>query len=380
MPLGAPTSDIAKAAVGFEPIAFSDLDGWDDDDHASAFAAFVRSAGRVLAAAEGLAKATKTTGPSRPLLAACEAALRLGGGPLSLGDAKAFFEARFQPHRVVHGGAAGLLTGYYEPVVDGSSVPGGPYGIPVYRRPPDLINLVAESERGAMAHALTHARETAAGTEPYATRSEIELGALAGKGLELVWLKDAVDCFFMHIQGSGRVRLPDGELIRITYDGKNGHPYTSIGRYLIDAGVFPAERMSLDALKEWLRADPERAREVMWENASFVFFRELNGAEAESALGALEIPLSPGRSLAVDTAFHVLGTPIYVTAPSILHAPDQPRGFRRLMIAQDVGSAIRGPERGDIYFGSGDEAYAAASITKHGGSFFALLPRAATAS
>jgi membrane-bound lytic murein transglycosylase A len=267
------------------------------------------------------------------------------------------------------------LTGYYEPLLEGSRTPSGAFDIPIYRRPPDLVNLVAESERGALAHALTHARKTSTGTEPYAVRSEIETGALQGQGLELLWLKDPVDAFFMHIQGSGRIRFPDGRMIRITYDGKNGHPYTSIGRFLIDAGVLSAEKMSLDALKDWLKADADRGRKAMWQNASFVFFREIEEDGADSPLGVLEIPLSTGRSLAVDTNFHTIGTPIYVSSPSLTHAPGQPAGFRRLMIAQDVGSAIRGPERGDIYFGSGDEAGKLAGITKHPGTFFALLPR-----
>jgi membrane-bound lytic murein transglycosylase A len=225
-----------------------------------------------------------------------------------------------------------------------------------------------------MAHALTHARRTSNGVEPYATREDIERGALVGLGLELVWLADAVDCFFMHVQGSGRIRFEDGSSARITYDGKNGHPYTSIGRYLIDLGHFSADAMSLDALKLWLSVDEERGRHAMWQNKSFVFFRELAGNEAESPLGALSIPLSEGRSLAVDTAFHALGTPIYVAAPSLTHATPA-NGFHRLMIANDVGSAIRGPERGDIYFGSGPEAGALAGITKHRGWFFVLLPR-----
>jgi membrane-bound lytic murein transglycosylase A len=133
--------------------------------------------------------------------------------------------------------------------------------------------------------------------------------------------------------------------------------------------------MSLDALKDWLKADADRGRKAMWQNASFVFFREIEEDGADSPLGVLEIPLSTGRSLAVDTNFHTIGTPIYVSSPSLTHAPGQPAGFRRLMIAQDVGSAIRGPERGDIYFGSGDEAGKLAGITKHPGTFFALLPR-----
>jgi membrane-bound lytic murein transglycosylase A len=163
-------------------------------------------------------------------------------------------------------------------------------------------------------------------------------------------------------------------MVRVTYNGKNGHPYTSIGRYLIDAGLFPADQMSLDALKVWLKADADRGRDVMRQNKSYVFFRELEGEEADSPLGTQDIPLSDGRSLAVDTLFHAIGTPVFVSAPTLTHATPS-GGFARLMIAQDVGSAIRGPERGDIYFGSGDEAGRLAGITKHPGSYFVLLPR-----
>ncbi len=149
----------------------------------------------------------------------------------------------------------------------------------------------------------------------------------------------------MHIQGSGRIELTDGTTVRVNYDGKNGHPYTSIGRYLIDKKLFPADQMSLQALRKWLRADRERGQKVMWQNASFMFFRELKGHDADGPLGALAVPLTPGRSLAVDTAYHTLGTPIYVSAPSLKHAgkdANKTGGFNRLMVAQDVGSAIKG--------------------------------------
>ena len=164
--------------------------------------------------------------------------------------------------------------------------------------------------------------------------------------------------------------------MRIAYDGKNGYPYTSIGRVLIDNGQIEPEAMSLQALKRWLSANRERAKDVMWKNQSYVFFRELSGEEADAPMGAIGVPLQPGRSLAVDTAFHALGTPIYVDAPDITHATKS-GAFRRLMIAQDVGSAIKGPERGDIYFGSGDEAGRLAGITKQRGHFFVLLPEMA---
>jgi membrane-bound lytic murein transglycosylase A len=161
-------------------------------------------------------------------------------------------------------------------------------------------------------------------------------------------------------------------VVRLHYDGKNGHPYTSIGRYLIEKGLLAADKVSMGALGRWLRDDPERAKSVMWQNASYVFFRELKGDEAKSPMGAMNTALTPGRSLAVDAAHHALGTPIYVSAEGMTHVDKG--GFRRLMIAQDVGSAIKGPERGDIYFGSGDAAGRLAGVTKHPGRFIVLVP------
>jgi len=374
MPLGAAWSELGGAAPAFEPVAFGDLPGWSDDDQLAAFRCFLRSApalGRSGSSASG-----KTQVAGEALVRAARCAADEADRITTPDAARAFFEAWFIPHRLVHRGAEGLLTGYYEPVLPGARACEGPFHVPVYRRPPDLVNLVAEEERGALAGGLTHARRTAAGIEPYATRAEIEDGALAGQGLELVWLADPVDAFFMHIQGSGRIRLPSGEMIRITYDGKNGHPYTSVGRHVIDAGLFRESDMTLDALKTWLMADSARGRAVMQENRSFVFFRELEG---EGPLGALSIPLSDGRSLAVDTAFHAMGSPVYVSAPN-LDPWRRGDGFHRLMIAQDVGSAIRGPERGDIYFGSGEDAGRLAGATKHRGHFFVLRPLAAPAS
>lgn len=376
MPLGARTSDKVEIALALEPVTFSELSGWADDDYLEAFAAFLKSAPAVLRAAS--AAQSKTRQADARLVAAVQDALRLAPTVKSADAARAFFERHFVPHEVRHSGAPGLLTGYYEPVLDGSRAPESRFSVPILRRPPDLVNLVREEERGALADGLTHARKTDAGVEPYATRAEIENGALEGRDLEFLWLADPVDTFFMHIQGSGRIRLPDGSLIRVTYDGKNGHPYTSVGRYLIDAGHFTAEQMTLDALKVWLAADAVRGRKVMQENRSYIFFREL-APEEEGPLGALEIPLSEGRSLAVDTAVHALGTPIYVVAPDLKPWSDG-KAFARLMIAQDVGSAIRGPERGDIYFGSGAEAGRCAGVTKHPGRFFVLLPRAPAAS
>ncbi len=353
--------------ASFEPVSFDALPGWRDDDHAAAFNAFLFSSGAVRAHAEQISR-----GPS-PLAALCESAQNMSG-PVNAAAAREFFEAHFTPQVVRHNGQPGLLTAYYEPELEGSLTPTDRLKIPVFRRPPDLVNLVADAARGTVGEVLTHARQTGNGLEAFATREAIESGALDGQGLEFLWLDDAVDCFFLHIQGSGLIRLADGSAIRITYDGKNGHPYTSVGRYMIDQGHFTFDQMSLESMKTWLSADAERGRRAMWQNKSFVFFRVLEGDEARSAMGVMHIPLSEGRSLAVDTSFHAIGTPIYVSAPTLTHAAGSSGGFARLMIAQDVGSAIRGPERGDLYFGSGDRAGALAGITKHPGSYFVLHP------
>ena len=282
-----------------------------------------------------------------------------------------FFERFFIPHRILSDQPDGLLTGYYEPIVNGSRAQEGRFTVPLYRRPPDLENVVEETERGRADVHYTHMLRASDGLRPCPTRAEIDEGALSGHGLEIMWLADPVDAFFAQVQGSIRVRLPDGALIGMTYDGKNGHPYTSIGRILIDRGEIPAAEMTMGRLGDWLRADEARGRKMMQHNASFAFFREVEGVSALSALGCA---LSPGRSIAVDTTFHALGLPVFVDSPGLLHW-GQRRPFRRLMIAQDVGSAIRGAVRGDIYFGSGDVAERKAGVTKHRGNMFVLMPR-----
>jgi membrane-bound lytic murein transglycosylase A len=359
-------------APTFPAVTYADVPGWLRDDHALAFQAFVRSCARVAAASRAGNKGGAVP-PSPAFLAACEAASRIDAARMTPTAARAFFETHFVPHRVVHAAPNGLLTGYYEPVIDGARTPSAHFKVPVYRRPTDLVNIVDESMRGAKSASLTHGRKTAAGVVPYATRAQIEGGALKGQGLELIYLADPVDVFFMQVQGSGRIRLPDGQMIRVHYDGKNGHPYTSVGKHLIDTGVLSADKMSLDALGTWLRADPARGAKAMQQNASYVFFRELLGAEASGPLGVIDIPLTDGRSLAVDAGVHSIGTPIFVVSPTLSHAT-KGGAFERLMIAQDVGSAIKGPERGDIYFGSGPDAGKLAGVTKHPGNFFVLLP------
>jgi membrane-bound lytic murein transglycosylase A len=374
-----PSQPMHKATQPLAPkyltVGFDQLPGWAADDHAAAFKAYVKSCAIVIASNKG-GSAVDTKSVRSALLGVCAQAVTLAEKRITDAAARAFFETHFAPHRLDYPGAPGLMTGYYEPIIQGSRTPSPKFAAPVYRRPSDLINIVDESMRGAKSASLTHARKTSQGTRAYATRAEIEQGALKGQGLELMYLANPVDVFFMQIQGSGRIKLPNGSMVRLSYDGKNGHPYTSIGRYLIDSGELSADKMSLDALAQWLSADVERGRRVMWQNKSFVFFRELKGAEAGGALGVLNIPLTPGRSLAVDAGVHPIGLPIYVVSSTLMHA--QPSGgFNRLMVAQDVGSAIKGVERGDIYFGSGPAAAKLAGVTKHAGNFYVLLPRGA---
>lgn len=297
------------------------------------------------------------------------------------GDIGLFFENHFRPYRrrASDGSVIGCVTGYYEPDVRAARTKSVGYSVPLLSRPPDLVNLVPEAGRALGSGQLTHARRTDNSCEPYATRAEIEMGALSGRGLEFAWLADPVEAFFLHVQGSGRLVFEDGSHLRVTYDGKNGHPYTSIGAELISEGRISREQMSLETLGDWLRAHPDAGREIMRRNRSYVFFRPLRPGAADAAHGVLESPLHAMRSLAVDTRFHALGAPVFVHAPDLVtteppRAPDVP-GFARLMLAHDVGSAIKGPHRGDIFFGAGPAAGRLAGHTNHAAELYPLLPR-----
>lgn len=341
-------------AVKLTPVSFGEIEGWTADDHAAALAALQRSCRKKFAGN-----------------AACNDALALG---VNAGRAAArrFFEANYVPHRFEEV-PPGLVTGYYEPEVNGSREPSDKFHVPVYARPDDIVQVTPDVLRARYNDRLSVMRQSGDGLVPYYTRAEIDAGVLSGRGLELLYLDDPVELFFMQIQGSGRVRLTDGSWVRLGYAAKNGHSYTSIGRLLAERGEKPPQGLTMDGLKSWLRADPARGKALMHENKSYVFFRELPKGEAgEGPVGAQGVPLTPGRSLAVDASHHALGTPIFVAAPDLV-AGGAP--FRRLMVAQDVGSAIKGLERGDIFFGTGKEAGAIAGSTKYPARFYVLLPK-----
>jgi membrane-bound lytic murein transglycosylase A len=345
---------VDEQTIKLKPISFAEIEGWAADDHAAAFSVLVKSCRKRPAANS-----------------ACKEVLALGD-KVDRDAARRFFETHYVPYRVEEA-QPGLVTGYYEPELNGSRERKGKFQVPVYGRPDDLVQMKPDLLRALYNDRPSVMRKDGEQLVPYYTRAEIEAGALEGRGLELLYLDDAVELFFMQIQGSGRVRLADGSWVRLGYEAKNGHSYTSIGKLLAERGDRP-KALTMDGLKTRLRADPARGRALMHANKSYVFFRELPKTEAgEGPVGAQGVALTPGRSLAVDASYHALGTPIFVAAPE-LRTPDG-TPFHRLMIAQDVGSAIRGPERGDIFFGTGEAAGAIAGTTKHKARFFVLLPK-----
>lgn len=305
---------------------------------------------------------------------AAHAALRFGA--MSDGAARDFFEERFRPHLIK---ADGFVTGYYEPEVAASLARDERFCVPLYRRPHDLVDVSKENRPNGWDPVLRLGRATERGIEPFFDRAAIEAGALDGRGLELAWLKDPVDAFFIHVQGSARLRLADGRTHRIAFDGKSGHAYASIGRLAIERGQLAREAAHKDGLEAWLKANREEGRALMRENRSFIFFRETLQSESEGPIGAAGVPLVAGRSLAVDRLLHTFHTPVWVASPGLADFDRPGRPFRRLMIAHDTGSAIVGPARGDLFVGSGAKAGSTAGRIRHDATMIALVPTEAVA-
>jgi len=349
-------------------IDFSDIAGWRDDDHVAAFEAFLAGA-----------HAMKDAPPKTRALGVDGVALQetaraaLAAAPLDAPAARAFFEDRFVPHRI---NAPGFVTGYFEPEVAASRTPTPRFSIPLLCRPSDLVDVSDENRPPEWDASIRFARETAHGIEPFFDRAAIEEGALAGRGLEIAFVESLVDAFFIHVQGSARLRLVDGGTLRIAFAAKSGHPYTSIGRLAVERGLLPLEGADKEGLEAWLKNNPAAGRELMRENRSYIFFRKTELGESDGPLGAAGVPLVALRSLAVDRTLHTFHTPVWVDVPGLTD-PHSGRPFRRLMIAQDTGSAIVGPARGDLFFGSGAEAGSLAGRVRHGAAMVVLLPKAA---
>ncbi|HEY6382501.1 MAG TPA: MltA domain-containing protein [Pseudolabrys sp.] len=336
-----------------EALSFAALDGWKDDDHAAAFATFIKSCRAIL-------NANKTMRSARPILGglfkACERAA--AAGDLDRDRARAFFENNFKPVRVKPGGQnEGFFTGYYETEVDGSRFPSAEYTVAIYSAPAETI------------------RRRQSKVFADLDRTRIEDGALAGKELEICYVKSPIDAFFAQIQGSTRVKLDSGKLLRLNYVASNGMPYTPVGKFLIERGIVSKEEMSMDKIREFMEANPEEGKELRRKNRSFVFFQETSLSPSDECIGAQGVPLTAGRSLAVDKRIHVYGTPIWVEAQLPIESEKPETRFRRLLFAQDTGSAIVGPARADIYFGHGEEIGRIAGRIKQNGQFVMLVPQ-----
>jgi membrane-bound lytic murein transglycosylase A len=336
-----------------ESLSFSALDGWKDDDHAVAFETFLKSCGAIL-------NASKTMRTSRPFFGAlfkvCERAA--AAGQLDRNQARAFFEDNFKPVRIVPAGQTeGFFTGYYETEVDGSRFPSDEYKIPIYAAPAETVR--------------KHQSKVFSDLD----RTSIEDGALAGKDLEICYVKNPVDAFFAQIQGSTRVKLDTGKLLRLNYVASNGQPYTPVGKFLIDRGIVSKEEMTMDKIREFMESNPDEGKELRRKNRSFVFFHETSLGAHDECIGAQGVPLTPGRSLAVDKKTHVYGTPIWIEAEFPIDSEKPETKFRRLLVAQDTGSAIIGPARADIYFGHGEDVSHVAGRIKQHGQFVMLVPQ-----
>jgi membrane-bound lytic murein transglycosylase A len=274
------------------------------------------------------------------------------------------------------GETQGFVTGYYEPIVEGSRFPTREFTVPLYRRPDDLV-APGEHKGDAFPNRGPAFRRSADGKlVPYYDRGQIEDGALDGRHLEICWLKDPFAALSIHIQGSARVRLEDGLIMRVNYAAHNGHPYTPVGRILIERNLVPRDEMSLERIRNWMNDNPAETKELRRKDQAFVFFRITGLADEREPAGGEGVRLTPGRSIAVDRPFHIYGTPFFIEAdlPIDSAAPKTP--WRRLTIAQDTGSAIVGPARADIYFGAGADAGRAAGRVRQAARFAMLVPRA----
>jgi membrane-bound lytic murein transglycosylase A len=357
----------ASAEPTLKALNFSALAGWQEDDHLAALTAFRRSCAEILSTGHGFKRTARYAGSKQAWEAVCKAANNAA-------DARQFFEESFVALQVEDPNRpAGLFTGYFEPEAEGSLHPGGDYQVPVYAKPDDLVafDAVGEAVTG-----LKYGRMSDGKPEPYWSREQIEKGALKGRGLEIAWLKKWEDAFFIHIQGSGRIKLPDGAILRLSYAAKTGLPYTAIGGVLIERGILTRETNSMQSIRAWMSGNPQAARELMWHNKSFVFFRKVDVADPDlGALGAQQVHLTPQRSLAVDRSIWPFGMPVWIETTTPKEAQGGSAPYNRLMIAQDTGSAIKGYARGDVYWGWGETAADKAGHMKSPGRFVALLPR-----
>lgn len=360
---------IESPELRLSPASFKQLPGWANDDLLSWVEAFERSCQRFTARpAEQEFGIIPEAGTFRKWQLICQELSRVQVVN-SLG-LRTFIEENFVPYQLSAGDEPeGLFTGYYEAALRGSRHPEPPYDVPLHRRPNDLVLVQLGEFRESLSGQRIAGRVINGKLKPYETRSDIVNGNWPFHDNVLVWVDNPIDAFFAQIQGSGLVRLEDGSLLRIGYDGHNGHSYFAIGRELIERGALTKETVSMQSIRQWLEANPDRADELMNMNRSYIFFREISG---DGPFGAEGIALTAQRSLAIDHAFLPYGLPLWV---DIRPPKEGLPPLQKLMVAQDTGGAIRGPVRGDVFWGYGDRAEDIAGHMKSTGRYWALLPR-----
>ncbi len=364
-----PSPPDSDAALLLKQMKFEDVPGWAGADHSLILPAFLKSCSAV---AKKPLDANMGPDPRMGKISdwveICSDAEKIRPG--NKVEVDFFFQSRFVPYLASNNqNVEGLFTGYYEPELEGRWGPEGNFSIPIYSRPNDLVAANLGEFDDEFRGRQIAGRIVQNKLIPYNSRREINNGALQGRGLEILWVNDPVTLFFLHVQGSGRVRMADGSTVRIGYAGRNGRPYTSIGKELVSMGVMPLKDVTAPAIMNWLRTNPNDGQRLMEKNESFVFFRVVDG---DGSLGAQGVPLTPGRSMAVDRKFIPYGVPIWLNTTDPL---DPKLPLRRLMVAQDTGSAIKGPVRGDVFWGFGVEAAERAGVMKSRGQYYLILPR-----
>tara|TARA_E500000331_G_scaffold335268_1_gene361229 strand:+ start:348 stop:1622 length:1275 start_codon:yes stop_codon:yes gene_type:complete len=349
---------------------FKEIPGWKADKHSIVLPAFLRSCEKFRNQSQNRSLGfDPRMGKIKDWLPLCDDAARVRTGNDT--DARYFFESRFQAYTALkNNNTKGLFTGYYEPELRGSWKRDDIYHAPIYSQPKDLIGATLGSFDDKWIGEKIVGRIEKGRFVPYYDRAEIEGGSLKGRQLEILWVDDAIEAFFLHIQGSGRIRLPDGSHIRLGYGGRNGHQYTSVGRELVAAGVMQLKEITMPSIRRWMMENPLAATALMRRNRSYIFFKVL---ETKGPIGAQGVVLTPGRSLAVDNDFIPYGVPLWLSTTYPGTAPSLP--LRRLVIAQDTGSAIKGAVRGDLFWGFGATAGEKAGVMKQSGSYYLLLPR-----
>lgn len=360
-----------EPAAHLTRIDFAQLEGWVEDDVAAALAAFRCSACYTKTKAYRTGSLGLRHADFEP---AYHASLELEDQDQAA--ARTFFETHFVPFTLRPlQDEAGFVTGYYEPIAQASSHRTETFRFPLLRRPEDLVDLDDTNRPADMDPSFAFGRQTASGIVEYYDRTEIEDGALAGRGLEMAWLADPFELFLIHVQGAARLRI-DGREQRVTYAAKSGHPFTGPGKVLVDLGELQHKTVTLQAIRAWFRGNGAQQSAILRHNRSYIFFRQADVADPDlGPIAAAKVPLTPGRSLAVDRLVHTFGTPFFIHAPDLVEGESRP--FARLMIAQDTGSAIVGSARGDLFIGSGGAAGEVAGVIKHPACFTILVPKPA---